>query len=73
MVKDWWERWHLRNWQPTPEQDQYNGLEPLICITGGSDGIGLALAHEFAADGLPLLLVARDPSRHHFLLFVNIS
>jgi len=63
MVKDWLERWHRRNWRSGPELDRYIGLEPVVCVTGGSDGIGLALAHEFAAAGHALLLVARDPSR----------
>ena len=32
---------------------------PAVVITGGSEGIGLALAHRLLADGLTLLLVAR--------------
>lgn len=32
-------------------------------ITGGSSGIGLATAHEFAALGASLILVARNPGR----------
>lgn len=63
MSKEWRNRWRHRHWQPGPEQNRYNGLEPIVCITGGSDGIGLALAHEFVAEGRALLLVARDPSR----------
>lgn len=63
MIQQWRDRWRRRHWQPDPALDRYNGLEPVVCITGGSDGIGLALAHEFAADGHALLLVARDPSR----------
>lgn len=33
---------------------------PVTVITGGSDGLGLALAHEFARAGHALLLVARS-------------
>ena len=32
-------------------------------VTGGSSGIGLAVAQEFAALGAELVLVARDPDR----------
>ena len=31
-------------------------------ITGGSQGIGLSLARQFAQNGYNLILVARDPS-----------
>lgn len=34
---------------------------PWALIAGGSGGIGLAIAEQFAADGLNLLLLARDP------------
>jgi 3-dehydrosphinganine reductase len=34
-----------------------------IIITGGSSGIGLAIAEKFAADGAHLFLLARDKSR----------
>ncbi len=33
----------------------------VVLITGGSRGLGLALAHEFAAQGARLALCARDP------------
>lgn len=35
----------------------------LAVVTGGSSGIGLALAHALAARGFDLLLVARDPEK----------
>jgi short-subunit dehydrogenase len=35
----------------------------VVLVTGGSRGIGLALAHEFAARGHDLILVARDRQR----------
>lgn len=40
-----------------PFQDQH------VLITGGSSGIGLALAHQLAASGARLSLVARDPAK----------
>jgi uncharacterized protein len=36
---------------------------PIVLVTGGSRGIGLALAHGFAARGRDLILVARDRER----------
>ncbi|MCP4933800.1 MAG: SDR family oxidoreductase [bacterium] len=38
-------------------------LAPITIITGGSEGIGKALAFEFAQGGLDLLLVARSQQR----------
>lgn len=37
--------------------------EKVVLITGGSAGLGLALAQAFAAAGAKLVLVARDPAR----------
>lgn len=33
---------------------------PYVVITGGSDGLGKALAHSFAKRGFPLILISRD-------------
>ena len=46
----------------------YNGdmnpfRDSLACLTGGSSGIGLALAHRLAGLGARLVLVARTPER----------
>ncbi len=43
----------------------------VVIITGGSRGIGFAIAEEFAKNGVNLLLVARDRSRLE--LACNIS
>ena len=37
-------------------------LKPAVVVTGGSRGIGVALAREFARSGKPVALVARDLS-----------
>lgn len=42
------------------EHEGAPALQPVTVITGGSEGIGLALAREFARLGQPLLLVARS-------------
>jgi NADP-dependent 3-hydroxy acid dehydrogenase YdfG len=36
-------------------------MKPLVVVTGASQGIGRAVASAFAAEGHPLLLVARHP------------
>lgn len=54
------ERWRRRYWSPGPDLATYDALLPLVVITGGSEGIGLALAGEFAKTGHDLLLVARS-------------
>jgi len=40
-------------------------LRPVTLITGGSEGIGLELAHCFAAQGQDIILIARDEARLH--------
>jgi 17beta-estradiol 17-dehydrogenase / very-long-chain 3-oxoacyl-CoA reductase len=41
----------------------HHGPSPWACITGASDGIGLALAHELAANNFNLILHGRNPSK----------
>ncbi|HJZ29727.1 MAG TPA: SDR family NAD(P)-dependent oxidoreductase [Hyphomicrobiaceae bacterium] len=54
--------WRRRRWRPDAEAlAAYAGLKPFTVVTGGSDGIGLALARRFAAAGNNLLLLARRP------------
>ena len=56
--------WVARGARPEPEAlAAVTGLQPAWAITGGSEGIGLALAIEVARRGLPVLLIARDPAR----------
>jgi short-subunit dehydrogenase len=48
---------------PIHAEGPFAGLKPLTIVTGGSEGIGLAIARRFAAAGHGLLLVARNQER----------
>jgi uncharacterized protein len=63
--------WRRRHWRPSAppsvQGDTGDGRAgdesaPFIVITGGSEGIGLALAHRFAAAGHNVMVVARSAS-----------
>jgi short-subunit dehydrogenase len=54
--------WRRRRWRADPAAlAAYAGLRPFTVVTGGSEGIGLALARRFAGAGNDLLLIARRP------------
>jgi uncharacterized protein len=56
------EAWRRRYWRADPAAlAAYAGLRPFTLVTGGSEGIGLALARRFAGAGHDVLLVARRP------------
>jgi uncharacterized protein len=55
------DRWRRRWWRADPAALRaFDGLKPLTVVTGGSEGIGFALALRFARAGHDLLLIARD-------------
>lgn len=54
--------WRRRWWRPDAQAlAAYAGLRPMVVVTGGSEGIGYALARRFAAAGNDLILIARRP------------
>jgi hypothetical protein len=56
LIQAWRRRW----WRPDPAAlAAFDGLEPMVVVTGGSEGIGYALARQFAAAGNDVMLVAR--------------
>ena len=55
------QRWRRRWWRPDPAAlAAFDGLKPMVVVTGGSEGIGFELARRFAAAGSDVLLVARS-------------
>lgn len=51
--------WHRRWWRPDEAAlAAYAGLRPVVVVTGGSDGIGYALARRFAGAGNDVMLIA---------------
>lgn len=56
--------WLRRYWRESAAAvEPYRGLRPVVVITGGSEGIGFALAMRFARAGKELLIVARNTQR----------
>jgi len=52
--------WRRRWWRPDARAlAAFAGLRPMVVVTGGSEGIGYALARRFAAAGHDVMLVAR--------------
>jgi hypothetical protein len=57
-------RWLGRNAKPRPEAvAAVRDATPAVIITGGSTGIGLALAHQFAERSKAVVIVARTQQR----------
>lgn len=60
MFSDLLSSWRHRHWRADPQAlAAFTGLRPLVMITGGSEGIGFALAERFASASNDLMLVAR--------------
>ena len=64
-----WACWHMA-WtfvrhclRCSQSLDKYKGTDSWVLVTGGSDGIGLAICHEMAAKGFNICMVARNPGK----------
>ena len=58
------DRWRRRWWRADPVAlRSFDGRSPVTVITGGSEGIGLALALRFAKGGHDVLLIARGEAK----------
>lgn len=56
--------WKRRAWRPDADAiTKLPGIKPAVVITGGSDGIGLALAKAFASPDRTIVLIARESDR----------
>jgi short-subunit dehydrogenase len=56
--------WLRRAWRPDEAALQaLPGTRPALLVTGGSDGIGRAIAREMSGPGRTTILIARDPGR----------
>lgn len=61
-MRSLFQAWHRRWWRPDPAAlAAFAGLNPMVVVTGGSEGIGLELARRFASAGSDVMLVARRP------------
>ena len=55
------DRYRRRHWKPDARTASFANMRAVTVITGASEGLGKALAGEFARAGHDLLLVARSP------------
>lgn len=61
QLKSLQERWLRRRWHADAVAlSKFANLNPCVVVTGGSEGLGYALADRFARGGHRLLLVARN-------------
>ncbi len=56
--------WRRRYWRLDEARlARFAGLRPMVVVTGGSEGIGLAIAEQFARAGDAVLLVSRNAEK----------
>lgn len=64
VIRDLCDAWRRRYWREDAAATvAFSRLRPLVVVTGGSEGIGFALASQFARAGDTVLLVARRPEQ----------